>query len=59
MGLTLLELEVATGIAEGDLSKIERGKTNVEFTTIIRIAFALGVQVSDLYRITWPDNKTK
>ncbi|MFB6456037.1 helix-turn-helix domain-containing protein [Chitinophaga sp. Hz27] len=59
MRLTLLDLEEATGISKGDLSLIERGKKNVEFTTIVRIAFSLGIQVSDLYRITFPEEKAK
>lgn len=47
-GLTLLELEVRTGINEGDISKIENGKKNFAFTTLIKLADGLEISVSKL-----------
>lgn len=47
-GLTLLELEVRTGINEGDISKIENGKKNFAFTTLVKLAKGLEIPVSKL-----------
>ena len=47
-GLTLLELEVRTGINEGDISKIENGKKNLAFTTLIKLATGLEISSSKL-----------
>lgn len=47
-GLTLLELEVRTGINEGDISKIENGKKNLAFTTLVKLAVGLEISVSKL-----------
>ena len=47
-GLTLLELEVRTGINEGDISKIERGKKNLAFTTLVKLARGLEISTSKL-----------
>lgn len=48
-GLTQLDLEVLTRINNGDLSRIENGKINFEFLTIVKIATALEVEISDLF----------
>lgn len=48
-GKTQLDIEVATGINNGDISRIENGKTNIEFITIAKLAEALGVEMSDLF----------
>lgn len=47
-GLTLLELEVRTGINEGDISKIENGRKNFNFTTLLKLANGLDISVSEL-----------
>jgi transcriptional regulator with XRE-family HTH domain len=47
-GLTLLEIEVLTGISEGSLSKMENGKKNPALTTLVKLAKGLGVPVSKL-----------
>lgn len=47
-GLTLLELEVRTGINEGDISKIENGKKNFAFTTLVKLSKGLDISVSKL-----------
>lgn len=46
--LTLLDLEVRTGINEGTLSKIENGKKNFNFTTLVKLAQGLEVPLSKL-----------
>ncbi|MCS3800868.1 helix-turn-helix domain-containing protein [Niastella sp. OAS944] len=46
--LTLLDLEVRTGINEGTLSKIENGRKNFNFTTLVKLAKGLEVPVSKL-----------
>ena len=48
-GKTQLDIEVATGINNGDISRIENGKTNIEFITIAKLAEALEVEMSDLF----------
>jgi transcriptional regulator with XRE-family HTH domain len=47
-GLTLLDLEVRTGINEGDISKIENGKKNLAFTTLVKLAKGLEISVAKL-----------
>lgn len=47
-GLTMLEVEVITGISEGSISKIENGKKNPALTTIIKLANGLSVPPSEL-----------
>lgn len=46
--LTLLELEVLTGISEGGISKIENGKKNFAITTLIKLAKGLEIPPSEL-----------
>lgn len=45
--LTQLDLEVRSGVDRGDISKIENGKKNIEFITIVKLAEALQ---ADLYQ---------
>jgi transcriptional regulator with XRE-family HTH domain len=47
-GLTLLDLEISTGISEGDISKIENGKKNFAITTLIKLAKGLDISLSQL-----------
>lgn len=46
--LRLLDLEVISGINDSDISRYERGKENIEFQTIFKLAKALKVNVSTL-----------
>src|SRR5258708_1759407 len=46
--LRLLDLEVMTGIDDSTLSKIEKGKFNVELLTIYKLALAFGVDTKAL-----------
>jgi Uncharacterized protein conserved in bacteria len=47
-GLTLLDLEVRTGINEGEISKIENGKKNFAFTTLVKLAKGLEIPLFKL-----------
>lgn len=44
-GLTQAELATATGIDQGDISRIERGSANPTERTLLRIASALGAEL--------------
>jgi transcriptional regulator with XRE-family HTH domain len=48
-GKTQLDIEVATGINNGDISRIENGKTNIEFITIAKLAEALDIEMFELF----------
>lgn len=50
--MTLIDLEIKTGISNGKLSKIENGLVNIEFFTIVKIAEGLGVRVARLFSET-------
>ncbi|RYY49959.1 MAG: XRE family transcriptional regulator [Chitinophagaceae bacterium] len=47
--LSQLDIEVATGIPNADISRIENGKTNPELVTLIRLAIALDVPVAEIF----------
>lgn len=47
-GLTLVDLEVRSGIDNGDISKIEGGKINIAFTTLAKLAIGLNLPMTDL-----------
>jgi transcriptional regulator with XRE-family HTH domain len=53
-GKTQLDIEVYTGINNGDISRIENGKTNIEFITIAKFAEALNVEMYDLFHYDAP-----
>lgn len=56
--MTQLDLEVASGITAGDISKIENGQINVAFTTLVKLAIALNVELESFYKIlSIPDSK--
>ena len=44
-GITQQELSERTGIAQGDISKLERGNANPSLKTIKRLAEGMGMQV--------------
>lgn len=61
-GLTQVDLEVKTGINNGDISRIEQGKLNIEFFTMVKFAEALGVTLDSLFTLQkkpWQPNKRK
>jgi transcriptional regulator with XRE-family HTH domain len=49
--LTQLDLEVSSGINRTEISRIETGQKNVEFITLVRLAFALEVEVKDFFTL--------
>lgn len=49
-GLTLVDLEVKSGVNNGDISKIEGGKINLAFTTLAKLAFGLNLSISELVK---------
>jgi transcriptional regulator with XRE-family HTH domain len=48
-GMTLMELEAASGVGASTISKIERGVTHPQAGTLHKLADALGVEVGELY----------
>ena len=48
-GMTQLDLEVESGISRTEISRIENGLKNIEFYTIVKLATALGVNLTDLF----------
>lgn len=50
LGMTASELARASHLSLGMLSKIENGVTSASLTTLQRLAMALGVQVTELFR---------
>ncbi len=49
--ITITELSKLTKLSKGHLSKIERGETKPTIDTLVIIALALKVEVSQLYKI--------
>lgn len=47
--LTQLDLEVASGIPNADISRIENGKKNIEVITLIKFSIALKVKIIELF----------
>lgn len=47
--LTQLDLEVKCGVDNGDISRIENGRKNLEFYTIVKLAEALEVELHELF----------
>lgn len=44
-GMTQKELPELTGIAQGDISKLEKGNANPSLRTLIRLAEGMGMQL--------------
>jgi transcriptional regulator with XRE-family HTH domain len=47
-GMTLMELEAASGVGASTISKIERGVTQPQAITLQKLADAVGVEVEEL-----------
>jgi len=47
--ITQVDIEVATGINNADISRIESGNKNIELVTLIKIAIALKVETKELF----------
>ncbi len=52
--MTLVDLQLTSGIHDTDLSRIERGLDNIEFFTIFKIAKGLTVKTMDLLHYDGP-----
>ena len=52
-GMTLMELEAASGVGASTISKIERGVSRPQATTLHKLAEALGVSEVDLFEGGW------
>lgn len=50
-GMTLRELEKNSGVSKSQLSNIERNETDPKLTTLIMIASALKVNITDIFDI--------
>ena len=48
-GLTQLDLEAATGIDRGDISRIENGRMDIQFSSITKIAEGLEISTGELF----------
>ena len=44
-GMTQKELSEVTGIAQGDISKLEKGNANPSLRTLMRLAEGMGMQL--------------
>ena len=51
-GLTQKELSDRTGIAQGDISKLEKGVGNPSLRTLVRLAQGMGLQLKIEFRET-------
>ena len=49
-GITQLDLEIQSGISRTEISRIENGLKNIEFFTIVKLADALEINLSDLFK---------
>jgi transcriptional regulator with XRE-family HTH domain len=48
--MTQLDLSVAIGKDRSEISKIENGKINIEFNTLVRLADALKLEIYDFFK---------
>jgi transcriptional regulator with XRE-family HTH domain len=48
--MSQLDLEIKSEINRTEISRIENGQKNLEFFTIVRLAFALDVDLFDLFK---------
>ena len=48
--MTQLDLEVACGISRTEISKIENGLKNIEFSTIVKLAQSLEIETLQLFQ---------
>ncbi len=50
-GITLEHLAYENGMSKGNLSKIEKGLVDPQFTTLAKIAHGLGIKLKDLMNL--------
>ena len=48
-GITQLDLEIESGIPRTDISRIENGLINISFSTIVKLAEALEINLGDFF----------
>jgi transcriptional regulator with XRE-family HTH domain len=48
-GMTQVDLALKCNVDNGDISRIENGRKNIEFYTIVKLAEALAVHLNDLF----------
>jgi transcriptional regulator with XRE-family HTH domain len=48
-GLTQLDLEALTGIDRGDISRIENGRMDIQFSSIVKLSAGLEVRTQELF----------
>lgn len=48
--MSQLDLEVRSGINRTEISRIENGLKNIEFLTLVKLAFALEIELVDFFR---------
>jgi transcriptional regulator with XRE-family HTH domain len=53
VGMTLMELEEASGVGASTISKIERGVSQPQAATLHKLATALGISEADLFGGGW------
>jgi transcriptional regulator with XRE-family HTH domain len=53
-GMTLMELEAASGVGASTISKIERGVSQPQANTLHKLADALDVEIADLFEVARP-----
>lgn len=49
LNLSQLDMELRSGINRTEISRIENGKKNIEFYTVVKLATALGVEIRELF----------
>jgi transcriptional regulator with XRE-family HTH domain len=48
-GLTQLDIALEMGIERSEISKMEHGKLNIEFRTLVKLAVALQSELSEFF----------
>jgi transcriptional regulator with XRE-family HTH domain len=48
--MTQLDVEITSGINRTEISRIENGQKNIEFTTLVKLALALDIELIDFFK---------
>lgn len=48
--MTQLDVEIISGINRTEISRIENGQKNIEFTTLVKLALALDIELTDFFK---------
>jgi transcriptional regulator with XRE-family HTH domain len=48
-GLSQLDIEIKSGLNRTEISRIENGQKNIEFFTIVKLAFAFDIELKELF----------